>query len=147
MQVDRFVVLGVPGDYCFSSINLRRISTWCCRELAWNPGDRTLSRTSGSCGPPRLPRAQEFVRLRRLDTGCVELFTRPFLEKRLIISFKFRFAEGELARYVLKGLPVTNSRAYVTGESFSTDCALFQCLGPREARNLAKRALNQFRAI
>lgn len=88
--------------------------------------------------------AQEFVRLRRLGTGCVELFTRPFLERRLIISFKFRFAEGELARYVLKGLPVTNSRAYVTGESSSTDCTLFQCL---ETGNLAKRALNKFRTI
>jgi len=136
MQIDRFVVLGVPGDYCFSSINLRRISTWCCRELAWNPGDRTLSRTSGSCGPPRLPRAQESVpawyRLR-------ELFTRPFLEKWPIISFKFRFAEDENARYILKRLPVTNSRAYVTEESSSTDCALLQYLDPREARYLEKR--------
>lgn len=65
------------------------------------------------------------MRLRRLGAGCVELFTRPFLEKRPIISFKFRFAEGEVARYVLKGLPVANSRAFVTGESSSTDCVTY----------------------
>lgn len=83
--------------------------------------------------PPRLPRAQEFVRLHKLGTGCVELFTRPFLKKRPIISFKFRFAEGEVARYFLKGLPVTNSRAYVTGES-SYDCALPSSM-PRSQRS------------
>lgn len=64
MQIDRFVVLGVPGDYCASSINLRRISTWCCRELARNPGDGTLSWTSGIARIPSItPSAvREFAR-------------------------------------------------------------------------------------
>lgn len=96
----------------------------------------------GIVRPPRLPRrAQEFARLRRLGAGCVELFTRPFLEKQPIISFKFRFAEGEVARYILKGLSVTNSRAYVTGEaSCATDCVHYhlQCLVPQRSQKSNK---------
>lgn len=119
MQIDRFVVLDVPGDYCFFSINLRRIITWCCRELAWNSRRRNPLSDVGIVQPLRLP-WNSCIFADWISTGCVELFTRPFLEKRPIISFKFRFAEGEVARYVLKGLPVTNSLAYVTGESSST---------------------------
>lgn len=64
MQIDRFIVLGVSSDYCSSGINLRRISTWYCCELAWNPGDGTSIGRRDRAAPPSDHPVQEFVRLR-----------------------------------------------------------------------------------